>query len=295
MTNELILDLVLIVGVAVFAIVGFIRGIQREVFTTAALLGGWAMASAWTERWDDWLADLINISTRTSGFIITAGLLVGSLVILGWGAGGVVGAPPYTTSQRLAGALLGGINAVLLANYALSTYTEYLSDLGGRRLIDAARVAQVVRDEYAYAIAGAMALAVLLTIIALAIGGSGRSGALPSGRPYPSPARKETLALRDDEYKVEPVRRSPELESTMPIAPIDPGRLTDSGGRRQQSRFQPTQGRDWIHTQNTQATAPISYTENGPAESTTTVSCVSCGRAVTLSDVYCPYCGKLTR
>lgn len=81
----------------------------------------------------------------------------------------------------------------------------------------------------------------------------------------------------------------------MPIAPVDPGQLTDSGGRRQQSRFQPTQSREWAQIPNTQATAPISYSENGPGESTTTVSCVSCGRAVTLSDVYCPYCGKLTR
>ncbi len=295
MTNELILDIALVAGVAIFAIIGFIRGVQREIFTTAALLGGWAMASAWTQRWDDRLADLINISERTSGFIIAAGVLVGGLVILGWGAGSVVGSPPRSSGQRLAGAVLGGINAVLLASYGLSTYTRYLSDADGRQLIDAARVARVVRDDYAYAVAGAMAIAVLLTIIALAIGGSGRSGPLPSGRPYPSPARKESPVYQADDYKVEPVRRTPELESTMPIAPVDPGRLTDSGGRRQQSRFQPSQSRDWAHVQNSQATAPISYSENGPGESATTVSCVSCGRAVTLSDVYCPYCGKLTR
>jgi hypothetical protein len=153
-----------------------------------------------------------------------------------------------------------------------------------------------VRDDYAYAIAGGMVVAVVLTIIALAIGGSGRTAPLPSGRHYPSPARKETLAIREDDYKVEPVRRSPGLDSTMPIAPVDPGLLSDGGGRRQPSRFQPPQGREWTQIPNTQATAPISYSaENGPGDSATTVSCVSCGRAVTLSDVYCPWCGKLTR
>ena len=40
MTNELILDLALVAGVVIFAIVGFIRGVQREIFSTAALLGG---------------------------------------------------------------------------------------------------------------------------------------------------------------------------------------------------------------------------------------------------------------
>jgi hypothetical protein len=295
MTNELILDIALVAGVAVFAIIGFIRGIQREIFTTAALLGGWAMASAWTQRWDTWLADLINISTRTSGFIITAGLVAGSLVILGWGAGGVVGSPPQSNGQRLAGVVLGGINAVLLASYALSTYTRYLSDVGDRRLIEAARIAKLLRDDYAYAIAGGMVIAVVLTIIALAIGGSGRPAPLPAGRQYPSPARKETLALHDDDYKVEPVRRSPGLDSTMPIAPVDPGWLSDGGGRRQQSRFQPSQSREWTQIPNTQATAPIHSAENSPGEAATTVSCVSCGRPVTLSDVYCPWCGMLTR
>lgn len=295
MTNELILDLALVAGVVVFAIAGFIRGVQREIFTTAALLGGWAMASAWTQRWDDWLADLINISIRTSGFIITTGLVIGALVILGWGGGGVVGTPPYSARQRFGGAVLGGINAVLLASYALSTYTRYLSDIDGRELIESSRIGSVVRDEYAYAVAGAMIIALLLTIIALAIGGSGRGAPLPTGRPYPSPARRETTQARDDAYKVEPVKRSPGMDSTMPIAPVDPGRISDSGGRRQQSRFQPSQSREWTQIPNAQATAPISYAENGPAESTTTVSCVSCGQAVTLSDVYCPYCGKLTR
>jgi hypothetical protein len=162
-------------------------------------------------------------------------------------------------------------------------------------LIDASRLGSVVRDDYAYAVAGAMIIAVLLTIIALAIGGSARSAPLPAGRQYPSPARKETLPTREDAYKVEPARRSSSFDSTMPIAPVDPGRLSDSGGRRQQARFQGTQSREWAQIPNTQATAPISFSDNGPAESTTTVSCVSCGRAVTLSDVYCPHCGKLTR
>lgn len=296
MTNELILDLAVVAVAALFAIIGFIRGVQREVFATAAILGGWAMASAWTSRWQSDLAELVAISERTAGFILTAAILAGSLVILGWGAGGVVGAPPRSPGQRVAGAVLGAINGVLLASYGLSTYSEYLSGLSGRRLIESSRVARVIRDELPYALAIGMALAVALTVIALAVGGSGKQTPLPTGRPYPAPARKESLAYQDEEYKVEPVRRpvASGLDNTMPIAPVDPGRLSDTGGRRQMSRFKRGDDREWVQIQGAQATSPIPIIEDDE-EHVTTVSCVSCGQAVTLADVYCPWCGKLTR
>ena len=51
MTNDLLLNLFLGGFVVVFAAIGFVRGVQREVFVTAAILGGWAIASAWSQRW----------------------------------------------------------------------------------------------------------------------------------------------------------------------------------------------------------------------------------------------------
>src|SRR4051794_26135065 len=61
MTNDLILNLVLAGFVVVFAAIGFVRGIQREVFVSAAILGGWAIASAWSQRWGTEFADVVNI------------------------------------------------------------------------------------------------------------------------------------------------------------------------------------------------------------------------------------------
>lgn len=295
MTDQLILDAVIVAAVAVFAAIGFVRGVQREIFATAAILGGWEMASSWTERWQSELADLIQVSDKTAGFIVTTALVIGSLVILGWGAGSAVGAYASGSGQRLAGAALGGINAVLLASYAIRTYTTYLSDIASRRVINDSRIARLVRDDYNYALAGGMAIAVFLTIVALAIGRSMPKQPLPYGRTYPTPSGRETMATDPDEYKVEPVRRVPRsaLESTMPIATVESARPSDSGGRRPNVRFQP-QSREWKHTINSQATSPISFPadDDDPA---VTVSCKSCGLAVTLSDVYCPHCGRLTR
>lgn len=295
MTDQIILDAVIITAVAIFAAIGFIRGVQREVFATAAILGGWAMASSWTDRWDGDLADLIQVTNKTAGFIVTTVLVLGSFVILGWGGGSAVGSFPGRPGQRFAGAALGGINAVLLAHYAINTFTDYLADVSDIRIINDSRIAKLVRDDYNYLLAGGMAIALLLTILALAIGRSVPKPAMPYGRTYPSPSGRESVANDPTDYKVEPSRRPPRsaLESTIPIVTVDNMRQSESGGRRANSRFQP-QGREWKHTVNTQATSPISYQpdDSGP---TVTVNCKACGEAVTLSDVYCPHCGRLTR
>jgi hypothetical protein len=273
------------------------RGIQREIFTTAAVLGGWAMASAWTDAWADDLADLIAISPSTAGFVITMAFLIGSLAILGWGAGSAVGSPPRSIGQRAAGAIVGGVNGVLFASYVLATYRDYLADLSGRELIQSTRVARVVLDELPYAIAIGMALAVVLTIVALAVGGTGKAAPLPTGRPYPSPASKETVTYQEESWKVEPVRKpaANALEHTMPIAPVDPARYADRSGGRP-SRFRGGPDQEWVHIEGARAGNTSSYLdEDDEAGSTTTVSCVACGRAVTLADVYCPWCGRLTR
>lgn len=94
------------------------------------------MASAWTDTWADNLADLIAISERTAGFVITACFLLGSLAILGWGAGSAVGSAPRTIGQRVAGAILGSVNAVLLASYGLATWRTYLADSDGLRFLE---------------------------------------------------------------------------------------------------------------------------------------------------------------
>lgn len=294
MTDQIILDAAILALVAIFATIGFIRGVQREVFATAAILGGWAMASAWTDRWQERISDLIRVSEKTSGFIVTAGLVLGALAILGWGAGSAVGAYAGGIGQRFAGAVLGGINGVLLASYGVRTYTTYLSDIASRRVINESRVAKWVRDDYNYALAGAMVLGVLLTIVALAIGRSMPRPAMPYGRTYPTPSGRESAPAEPTDYKVEPARRAPRsaLESTMPIMTVDRDRNVD-GGRRGPARFQP-QSREWRHTTNSQATSPISR-PGDETDSAVTVSCVSCGEPVTLADVYCPHCGRLTR
>jgi uncharacterized membrane protein required for colicin V production len=296
MTDQIILDAVIVAAVAVFAAIGFIRGVQREVFATAAILGGWAMASSWTDRWESDLADLIQISDKTAGFIVTTALVLGSLIILGWGGGSAVGAYASGAGQRFAGAALGGINAVLLASYGITTFTKYLSDVSSRRIIDDSRIARLVRDDYNYALAGGMAIALFLTILALAIGRSMQKPPLPYGRTYPSPSGRESLQNEPTEYKVEPARRAPRsaLESTIPIMTVDSSRPGDAGGRRSGTRFQP-QSREWTHTVNSQATSPISYHPDDDTGPAVTVNCKACGEAVTLSDVYCPHCGRLTR
>jgi hypothetical protein len=229
--------------------------------------------------------------------VITACFLLGSLAILGWGAGSAVGSAPRTIGQRVAGAILGSVNAVLLASYGLATWRTYLADSDGLRFLETTDVARVVLDELPYAIAIGMALAVVLTILALALGGSSKVAPLPSGRPYPAPARKESVTVQEESWKVEPTTRkssSGAMDNTMPIAPVDPARFSDSGGKRQ-TRFRGGDEREWVHIEGAKSPPSAAFYDDADTGPTTTVACVSCGRAVTLADVYCPWCGKLTR
>ena len=296
MTNELILNIFLAGFVVVFAAIGFVRGVQREVFVTAAILGGWAIASAWSQRWGAELADLVNISTKTAGFIVTIGLLVGSLVILGWGGSNAIGSGASGGGQRIAGAILGGVNGVLLASYSLSVYTRYLSDASDRELLRTSRLAHLARDEYSYVLAIGMGVMVLLALIGLAIGRKPERPPMPQGRSYPAPTGP-AVSYRNDDAKVEPTRTSTQnvLDTTMPIAPVEPTRYAESGGRRQQARFRPGATPEWSRVPANDLTAPINVASADPYEAAATVSCRACGQQVSLSDVYCPFCGKLTR
>jgi hypothetical protein len=293
MTNDLILNLFLAGFVVVFAAIGFVRGVQREVFVTAAILGGWAMASAWSQRWGAELADLVNISAKTAGFIVTMGLLVGSLIILGWGGSNAIGSRASGSGERIAGAILGGVNGVLLASYSLTAYTRYLSDAGDRELISTSRLAHLARDEYGYVLAIGMGAMVLLALIGLAIGGKPERPPMPQGRSYPTP----TASYRNDDAKVEPVRTNSQsyLDTTMPIAPVEPNRNAENGGKRQQTRFRPGATCEWSRVPANELTAPINVASADSYEAAATVSCRACGQQVSLVDVYCPYCGKLTR
>jgi uncharacterized membrane protein required for colicin V production len=296
MTNDLLLNLFLAGFVVVFAAIGFVRGVQREIFVTAAILGGWAMASAWSQRWGAELADLVNISTKTAGFIVTMGLLVGSLIILGWGGSSAIGSRASGSGERIAGAILGGVNGVLLASYALTAYTRYLSDARDRELISTSRLAHLARDEYGYILAIGMGAMVLLALVGLAIGGKTERPPMPQGRSYPTPTGS-SVSYRNDDAKVEPVHTSsPQyLDTTMPIAPVEPNRYADNGGRRQQTRFRPGTTSEWSRVSANDLTAPINVASADSYEAAATVSCRACGQQVSLSDVYCPYCGKLTR
>ncbi len=296
MTNDLILNLFLAGFVVVFAAIGFVRGVQREVFVTAAILGGWAMASAWSQRWGAELADLVNISAKTSGFIVTMGLLIGSLIILGWGGSNAIGSRAGGSGERIAGAILGGVNGILLASYSLTAYTSFLSDAGDRELISTSRLAHLARDEYGYILAIGMGTMVLLALIGLAIGGKPVRPPMPQGRSYPTPAGTST-AYRNDDAKVEPVRTNSQnyLDATMPIAPVEPSRYVENGAKRQQTRFRPGATTEWSRVPASDLTAPINVASTDSYEGAATVSCRACGQQVSLSDVYCPYCGKLTR
>jgi hypothetical protein len=102
---------------------------------------------------------------------------------------------------------------------------------------------------------------------------------------------------RYDDAKVEPVHTNSQhlLDTTMPIAPVEPNRYAENGGRRQQTRFRPGATSEWSRVSANDLTAPINVASPDSFAAAATVSCRACGQQVSLTDVYCPFCGKLTR
>lgn len=285
MTADLILTIGVLGTVAMFAVVGFVRTVQREIFVTAAILGAAAILDARAAAWGRTVAETIGIAEDTARFVVIQTAVVGSALLLGFLGGSLAGPVTASRGRRVAGAALAIFDAALLLSISLEAYSEFMAGATDQETIAASRAATVLRDNLGVLLVGGLLGTIGLIVMALALA-TRRPARLPAGRTYPGPARN----LDDPEatLKVEPVTRpglrAAALDQTMPLPPVDPVRTGDAGGRRDTARFRGGASGEWARV----APAPVD-------DRATATSCRSCGAVVSASDVYCLACGNLTR
>lgn len=280
--------------------VGYWRGLHREIFATAGVLTGAQLGAAWARPWGSDLADLVGARVGIGQFAVSAALLIGGIVLLGYGGAAAAGTADASRRSRIAGALLAVVNGILLAAFLLRDIERFLADEGTARALDRSQVASILLREFGWVLVGLASIAVLAVAASLSLGNRRALAPLPAPvgawvpPPVPSAQRKPRLSWGSDEGKVEPADRAfdpasgrfsadaPSLHATMPIAPVAPApdRAAGwNGNRAEWVEIAPRAPSGWP--------APVAN-----AESLSPSRCAGCGEPLTADDMFCPRCGR---
>lgn len=249
MSDYLILDLLFGIIVVLFAAIGLWRGIVKEIPITAAIFAGAALASSWANPWGGDLADLSDIRTDASRMIVLGVALVGTTIVLGYGGAALIGHLEITWGERFAGALLAGINGVLLLHYALDGVERFFTGDATTEALDQSYVARLLLREFGWVLVGAAVMMTLCLMVGWtrarrssrnrvasassvlaesSIGARGRPARLPreadSGKFEPVTSGFDA---RSGRYAAD----APSVQQTIAMPPVDPERVANEGGR----------------------------------------------------------------
>ena len=106
----------------VLGLVGYIRDLRRGLLALIGTLAGASLVSFWAAPWGLSLAgSFVGGDPQRMIFIVSCALLLWSGLVVGYGAGMLLGRAKDRPSfqQRLVGALLGALNGVLIVAFLL--------------------------------------------------------------------------------------------------------------------------------------------------------------------------------
>jgi len=127
MIEALALDLLLIFILLLLVPIGLYRGGVREVCSAAGVLLGLLVATAWSSRWGEWLADLTGIDTSVSQFVVAVGTIVTFAALIGYGAAASFAYSPGP-GGRLYGGLIALMSGVIFLGAVIQFVATYLYD-----------------------------------------------------------------------------------------------------------------------------------------------------------------------
>ena len=132
------MTLALTIGSVLLVLLGLVlgawRGIRTGMLALAATLLGFMVSSYWGDAWATRLSEQYSFDARAFSFVLSAVLLLGPALIIGYGGGNILSrASTLKPLYRVIGAALGILNGLLqagfLLRYASSLYPEFLSQL----------------------------------------------------------------------------------------------------------------------------------------------------------------------
>lgn len=251
MSDQILLDVLLLLIIALFAVIGFWRGAAREGLVTAGIFAGGAIADAWARPWGGDLADMVDVWLGVAQLLVAGTALLLSTLILGYGSGAVLDLPEPPLPSRVVGVLLAGFNGALVLRFGLRAIERHFPAESADQVLDDSRVSWFLLRQSGWLLVGAAVFFGALILISFLIRSrstavyphpSGQLATMPDGSdqgPLPRPVR---LPRQSDEGKVEPVGRefssttgryaadAPNVRETIPIGPVDSG-IAMNGGR----------------------------------------------------------------
>jgi uncharacterized membrane protein required for colicin V production len=226
--TPLLLDILLGLVIVLFVPFGLRRGVAKEAMVSASIFLGATLAERFGSLWGDELSHRLNLELSSSTFAVSALLLFGSTMLLGYGGGAALGATRPAMLSRLVGGLLAALNAALLLSYLLRWIGDILRQ--GQTLDDGVISHALVRQTDVFLL-GATGVLLVITIIGWIVNAM-RSRRQPhenarmQAAGIPARQRPVRLAAAPDAGKYEPDmeqvapsgRFAPGLDATSPLS-----------------------------------------------------------------------------
>ena len=189
--------LALTVGISVvlvvLALVGYMRDLRRGTIALLGTLAGAVLVDFWGARWGASLASrLVEGDQSRTTLIVSCLLFLWSALVVGYGGGMLLARPKERpVGQRMAGALLGLVNGLLIAGFLLRYATE--QQAGFATTVKADLLANLINTAMPWLFLGAAAIVTVLVLGRGLMGLLGRSAAptkpaatTPAAQPRPA-------------------------------------------------------------------------------------------------------------
>lgn len=308
----LLLDVLLLIMIASFIAIGFLRGVHRELYVTLGIFFGAALAESWAQPWGGDLANLTRLRESGGVFMVAVVFLFGSAFLLGYGAGTALTVPRPGWVSRIFGALIAGFNGALLLSFALRYIQTYLLAGQSQGLLNGAVVAQFLTLDAGWLLLGAAAVCLPIVVV-LALLGRGQTIARTTepassldttGQFATSYTPEEAPAEATAIYKSEPPVRSFEnpSEQTRPLDFSSSGSSELWGGSASgDATDKHTLATRQPESPNAQDTVHIDQTSNAAGDGSDTgtdeetdkgVSCKNCNANLEGDERFCTKCGS---
>ncbi len=167
MSSPLLLDGLLLLVVLLFIPIGLWRGGVREAVVAGGVLLGGTLAGAWARPWGDDLATQFDLRPQAARCVVALALLLGATLCVGYGGGAALRLGTPGPLGRIGGALLSGLNGLLLLGYGLGFLDQYVLERTSVPMLSDSFVARFLLQQFGWLLL-ALIFVIVLVILAAA-------------------------------------------------------------------------------------------------------------------------------